>query len=179
MNNVESLDLLVGTKQQDFSLELMIIFTIGARIIFDLYVYMLTSTNHDPIAIFEYVDFLRRFKDKNGGFIESLQTDVKGLLSLYEASHLAFMEESDLHEAKLFAMEHLLKLKDQENEALEHINHSLEFPLYQSMLRLQARYYIDACHKRQDVNFLLRELATLDFNMIQAAFKVELKEVSK
>ncbi|XP_076898758.1 (E)-beta-ocimene synthase, chloroplastic-like [Bidens hawaiensis] len=112
-------------------------------------------------------DFLRRFKDKNGGFIESLQTDVKGLLSLYEASYLAFMEESDLYEARLFAMEHLLKLKDQENEALGDINHPLEFPLYQSMLRLQARDYIDACHKRQDVNFLLRELATLDFNMIQ------------
>ncbi|XP_076905292.1 (E)-beta-ocimene synthase, chloroplastic-like [Bidens hawaiensis] len=123
-------------------------------------------------------DFLRRFKDNNGSFIECLQTDVKGLISLYEAAHLAFMEESDLHEAKLLGMEHLLKLKSQENQAPEHINHTLEIPLYQRMLRLQARGYIDACHKRQDVNPLLLELATLDFNMIQAALKVELKEVS-
>ncbi|KAJ0526061.1 putative (E)-beta-ocimene synthase [Helianthus annuus] len=110
--------------------------------------------------------------------MECLQTDVKGLLSLYEASHLAFMEESDLQDAELFAAKHLLKLKGQENEALEHINHTLEFPLYHRMLRLQARCYIDACNKRQDANLLLLELATLDFNSIQAANKTELKEVS-
>lgn len=151
------------------------------RIIFNLRIcshFINQLTNHS-IAIFEYVDFLRRFKDNNGGFIECLQTDVKGLISLYEAAHLAFMEESDLHEAKLLAMEHLLKLKSQENQAPEHINHTLEIPLYQRMLRLQARGYIDACHKRQDANPLLLELATLDYNMIQATFKVELKEVSK
>ncbi|KAF5790904.1 putative (E)-beta-ocimene synthase [Helianthus annuus] len=123
-------------------------------------------------------DFLWRFKDSQGGFMECLQTDVKGLLSLYEASHLAFMEESDLQDAELFAAKHLLKLKGQENEALEHINHTLEFPLYHRMLRLQARCYIDACNKRQDANLLLLELATLDFNSIQAANKTELKEVS-
>ncbi|KAI3784572.1 hypothetical protein L1987_43673 [Smallanthus sonchifolius] len=122
-----------------------------------------------------------RFKDSQGGFIGCLKTDVKGLLSLYEASHLAFMEERDLHEAKLFAREHLLKLKGLQNDpqVLEHINQALEVPLCHRMPRLQARYYIDAYNKRQDANLLLQELATLDFNMTQAAFKTELKEVSK
>ncbi|KAI7729240.1 hypothetical protein M8C21_005419 [Ambrosia artemisiifolia] len=122
-------------------------------------------------------DFLKRFKDNRGGFIECIQTDVKGLLSLYEASHLAFMEESDLQEAKLFATEHLLKLKGLDGEVLENINRALEFPLYHRMLRLQARCYIDARNKRFDANLLL-ELATLDFNLIQASYKTELKEVS-
>ncbi|KAK1432622.1 hypothetical protein QVD17_09520 [Tagetes erecta] len=125
-------------------------------------------------------DFLRRFKDSHGGFIGCLQTDVKGLLSLYEASHLAFIEEIDLHDAKLFAKEHLLKLiEGQENGALEHINAALCQPLYHRMLRLQARCSIDAYNKRQDAKSILLELAALDFNMIQAAYKTELKQVSK
>lgn len=124
-------------------------------------------------------DFLRRFNNGHGDLIGCLQTDVKGMLSLYEASHLAFLEESDLHEAKLFATEHLLKLKGKKNEALDHINHALELPLYHRMLRLQARHCIDAYNKRKDANPLLLELAILDFNMIQAAYKAELKEVSK
>ncbi|KAF5790905.1 putative (E)-beta-ocimene synthase [Helianthus annuus] len=125
--------------------------------------------------------FLRKFKDSHHGFIKYLHTDIKGLLSLYEASHLAFMEESDLHEAKLFATKHLLKLKGQVNDAqaLEQINHALETPLYHTMLRLQARCYIYAYNKRKDANLHLLELATLDFNRIQAAYKTELKEVSK
>ncbi|KAJ0526213.1 putative (E)-beta-ocimene synthase [Helianthus annuus] len=127
-------------------------------------------------------DFLGGFKESQGGFIGSLQTDVKGLLSLYEASHLGFMEESELHEAMLFAREHLLKqLKCRENDAqvLERINRALEVPLFHRMLREEARYYIDAYNKREDANLLLLELATLDFNMIQATLKTELKEVSK
>ncbi|KAK9057659.1 hypothetical protein SSX86_022495 [Deinandra increscens subsp. villosa] len=125
-------------------------------------------------------DFLKRFRDNHGGFSRRLEIDVKGLVSLYEASHIAFMEETDLNEAKLFAKKHLLKLKHQDNNAqlIEHINHTLEVPLYHRMLRLQARSYIDAYKKRQDANILLVELATLDFNMIQAVFRTELKEVS-
>ncbi|KAI3717706.1 hypothetical protein L1987_69483 [Smallanthus sonchifolius] len=75
--------------------------------------------------------------------IASTHKDIKGLLSLYEASHLAFIKESELHEAKLFAMKHLLILKGQENDAhiLEHIDKALEVPLYQRMLRLQARWW--------------------------------------
>ena len=124
-------------------------------------------------------DFLKRFKEKHGGFMRCLQTDIKGLLSLYEASYLAFEGEVDLHEAKLFAIEHLLKLKGQENEVLEHVSHALELPLYRRMLRLQARWYIDAYGKQKDANPLLLELATLDFNMVQSVLKRDLQNVSK
>ncbi|CAI9282414.1 unnamed protein product [Lactuca saligna] len=92
-------------------------------------------------------DFLLRFKDSHGGFMRCLETDVRGLLSLYEASYLSFQCEKDLHEAK--------------------------------MLRLQARWYIDAYSKRKDANMLLLELATSDYNMVQSEFKKELQEVSK
>ncbi|KAI3518451.1 hypothetical protein L1887_07217 [Cichorium endivia] len=124
-------------------------------------------------------DFLGRFKDSHGGFMTCLRTDAKGLLSLYEASHLSFEHERDLHEAKIFATKHLLKLRSQENEALEDINHALELPLHRRMLRLQARWYIDTYSKRRDVNLFLLELATLDYNMVQSESKKELQELSK
>ncbi|KAI7729239.1 hypothetical protein M8C21_020256, partial [Ambrosia artemisiifolia] len=117
----------------------------------------------------------------HGGFTGCLQTDVKEFISLYEASHLAFVEESDLLEAKFFATEHLLKLIYEENDSLvvERINHVLEIPLYHRMLRLQVRSYIESYNTRQDANLHLLELAALDYNMTQRAFKKELKELSK
>ncbi|XP_023733486.1 (E)-beta-ocimene synthase, chloroplastic [Lactuca sativa] len=124
-------------------------------------------------------DFLLRFKDGHGGFMRSLETDVRGLLSLYEASYLSFEWERDLHEAKLFATKHLMKLKCQENEAREDINHALELPSYRRMLRLQARWYIGAYSKRKDANMHVLELATFDYNMVQLEFKKELQEVSR
>nr|GEX86931.1 (E)-beta-ocimene synthase, chloroplastic-like [Tanacetum cinerariifolium] len=109
--------------------------------------------------------------------MECLQTDIKGLLSLYEASYLAFEGERYLHEAKLFTTEHLLKLKGQENIALKQVYHALELPLFRRIIRGQARVYIEAYAEQKDANLLLLKLAKLDFNMVQSAHKKELHEV--
>ncbi|KAJ9549367.1 hypothetical protein OSB04_021910 [Centaurea solstitialis] len=124
-------------------------------------------------------DFLWRFMDSHGSFMRCLNSDAKALLSLYEASYLAFEGESDLHKAKLFATEQLLKLKGQETEVLDCVDHAMELPMYRRMLRLQARWYINAYGKQKDANLLLLELALLDFNMVQSALKRDLQEVSK
>ena len=58
-------------------------------------------------------DFLRKSKEIHGVLIGGLHTDIKSLLSIYEASHLALEGALDLHEAKLFATENLLKLNGQ------------------------------------------------------------------
>lgn len=112
--------------------------------------------------------------------IGGLHTDIKALLSIYEASHLALEGELDLHEAKLFATENLLKLNGPENKVMkDHVNHALDIPLYLRMLRLEARWYIDAYDKQIDANKLLLELAILDFNMVQSIHRRDLQEVSK
>nr|I6RE61.1 RecName: Full=(E)-beta-ocimene synthase, chloroplastic; AltName: Full=Terpene synthase 4; Flags: Precursor [Matricaria chamomilla var. recutita]AFM43737.1 terpene synthase 4 [Matricaria chamomilla var. recutita] len=121
-------------------------------------------------------DFQRKFKESRGG----LTGGLKELLSIYEASYLSLEGEPDLHEAKLFATEKLLKLTGHENEAMkDHVNHALDIPLYRRMLRLEARWYIDAYGKRKDANKQLLELAILDFNIVQSAHKRDLQEVSK
>lgn len=120
----------------------------------------------------------KSFKDENGNFKESLGKDVKGLLSLYEASHLAFEGEDLLDEAKEFTRMHLKNL-DANHILAEQVNHALELPLHHRMLKLEARWSIEAYSKRFDANQALLELAKLDFNMVQSTLQRDLKDMSR
>ncbi|KAK1274643.1 (-)-germacrene D synthase [Acorus gramineus] len=42
------------------------------------------------------------FKDQSGAFMENLSMDMKGMLSLYEASHFAFEGEELMNHARAF-----------------------------------------------------------------------------
>ncbi|PKI67632.1 hypothetical protein CRG98_011845 [Punica granatum] len=73
-----------------------------------------------------------KFKDSEGKFRESLVEDVRGLLSLYEASHLRVHGEDILEEALSFTVRHL-KEAVQENDDLKlnpnllaEVKHALE-----------------------------------------------------
>ncbi|XP_052179007.1 probable terpene synthase 12 [Diospyros lotus] len=125
-------------------------------------------------------DVFQRFKYTDDSFSKSLQDDVKGLLSLYEASYLAFEGETLLDEAKAFTSSRLKSFKGDTDAALmEQINHALELPLHHRMLRLEARWYIETYSKKKDPNHLLLELAKLDFNIVQSRQQRELQEMSR
>ncbi|XP_076946540.1 (E)-beta-ocimene synthase, chloroplastic-like [Bidens hawaiensis] len=126
-------------------------------------------------------DFLKRFKDSHGRLIGCLKSDVKAVLSVYEASFLALESELDLQEAKLLAKELLLKLSGNINDEVteNYLNLALDTPLYRMVQRLQARWHIDIYSKRKDANNLLLELAILDFNMVQSSNTRDLQQVSK
>ncbi|GLT66406.1 hypothetical protein SLA2020_387710 [Shorea laevis] len=47
------------------------------------------------------------------------------------------------------------------------------------MLRLEARWYIEAYSKREDANSLLLELAKLDFNIVQSVLQSDLQDMSR
>ncbi|XP_058210693.1 tricyclene synthase EBOS, chloroplastic-like isoform X3 [Rhododendron vialii] len=123
-------------------------------------------------------DVFKRFKDENGNFMESLSKDTKGLLSLYEASYFSFDGEQLMEEAKVFTAKHL-KGKIANKDLVEQINNALEMPLQHRMLRLEARWYIEAYGKRKDANYLLLEMAKLEFNMVQSMLQGELKDMSR
>ena len=125
-------------------------------------------------------DVFNRFKDDSGNFKEFLGKDVKGMLSLYEASYLAFEGENLLDEALAFTRMHLKDLKrDVRKSIAEQISHALEVPLHHRMLRLEARWYIEAYSKKEDANGVLLELAKLDFNIVQSVHQTELQEMSR
>ncbi|KAG5551786.1 hypothetical protein RHGRI_010015 [Rhododendron griersonianum] len=82
-------------------------------------------------------DVFRKFKDKSGNFMKSLCKDIKGLLSLYEASYLSFEGENLMEEAKIFTNKHLKGIKEKivDKDLVEQIDHALEMPLHRRMSR--------------------------------------------
>ena len=131
------------------------------------------------------VERFNAFKDENGHFKASLCEDIKGLLSLYEASFYSFKGETILDEAKEFTTKHLEEyMKNNKDQSQDHdlsvlVNHALELPLHWRTLRLEARWFIDVYGKRQDMNPTFLELATLDFNVVQSTHIEDLKNASR
>ncbi|WVZ02639.1 hypothetical protein V8G54_023445 [Vigna mungo] len=127
-------------------------------------------------------DIFERFKEENGNFKENLVSDVKGMLSLYEASFLGYEGEKILDEAMVFSSFHLrvaLNKGKSSNMLLEQVNHALELPLHHRIQRLEARWYIESYAKRTDSNQLLLEAAKLDFNIVQSTLQNDLQQMSR
>ncbi|KAA3455918.1 terpene synthase 10-like [Gossypium australe] len=122
------------------------------------------------------------FMDEMGNFKSSLCEDCKGLLNLYEASHLSMEGEGILDIARDFAAKQLqqhLKQKQIDEYVRMLLEHALELPLHWRVSRLEARWFIDVYEKREERNPMLLELAKLDFNIVQAAHQDDLRYVSK
>nr|B3TPQ7.1 RecName: Full=Alpha-terpineol synthase, chloroplastic; Short=Mg17; Flags: Precursor [Magnolia grandiflora]ACC66282.1 alpha-terpineol synthase [Magnolia grandiflora] len=120
-----------------------------------------------------------RFMDDSSSFKASLCNDVKGMLSLYEASYLALEGETTLDEAKAFTYRHLRGLKGNIDSNLKGlVEHALELPLHWRVLRLEARWYIDTYERMEDMNPLLLELAKLDFNIVQNVYQGQVRKMS-
>ncbi|MCE3217054.1 hypothetical protein HAX54_010196, partial [Datura stramonium] len=111
--------------------------------------------------------------------------DTKGMLYLYEASFLAIKGEKELELARNLTEKHLREyLAENKNNYMDQslvelVHHALELPLHWRMLRLETKWFINFYKKRQDniIPFLL-ELASLDFNIVQAAHLQDLKYVA-
>ncbi|KAJ0966084.1 hypothetical protein J5N97_027222 [Dioscorea zingiberensis] len=87
-------------------------------------------------------DVFSHFKDEEGCFRVSLEKDVKGMLSLYEASFLGFDGEETLEEARNFTTKHLGDLIPCMHPYLKvKVERSLELPLHWRTPRLEARWW--------------------------------------
>ncbi|XP_065002076.1 monoterpene synthase 7, chloroplastic-like [Musa acuminata AAA Group] len=122
-----------------------------------------------------------RFIDEKGNLKASLRHQTEGLVSLYEASHLAQEGEHVLEEAINFTTKQLKSLMEGslEPHLREHVAHALELPLNWRMPRLQTRWFIEASQREAKMNPVLLELAKLDFNRVQIIYQRELREVSR
>ncbi|KDP22619.1 hypothetical protein JCGZ_02849 [Jatropha curcas] len=120
-------------------------------------------------------DEFRNFMDKDGNLEERFKKDEKGILSLYEASFFSFEGEFLLDNAMTQTRTHLNNLIKNNSD----ISHALELPLRRRMVLSEARWYIEAYGKREEVNPLLLELAKLNFSMVQSVLQRDLKEMSR
>ncbi|RWR77287.1 alpha-terpineol synthase isoform X1 [Cinnamomum micranthum f. kanehirae] len=124
-------------------------------------------------------DIFNKFKKEGGGFKASLCEDAVGLLSMYEAAHLGVEGEAILEEAKVFSTANLkIMMERVEKKIADRIEHALEIPLHWRAPRVEARPYIDVYEKEDGKIDDLLDFAKLDFNMVQMAYRTELKELS-
>ncbi|KAF7836509.1 myrcene synthase, chloroplastic-like isoform X2 [Senna tora] len=127
-------------------------------------------------------DVFDRFVDEMGNFKQILSVDIKGVLSLYEASFLSMEDESILEKAREFSIEILkeyVREKNENDEMLMLINHALELPLHWRMPRWEALWFIKAYETTHNMIPSLLHFAKLDFNMVQAIHLEELKQASR
>ncbi|OIT38732.1 viridiflorene synthase [Nicotiana attenuata] len=121
-----------------------------------------------------------RFQDANGKFKESLSNDAKGLLSLYEASHVRTHGEDILEEALVFSTAHLESIAPHLKSPLNNqVTHALEQSLHKSIPRVETRYFISIYEEEELKNDVLLRFAKLDYNLLQMLHKQELSEVSR
>ncbi|CAL0333906.1 unnamed protein product [Lupinus luteus] len=125
-------------------------------------------------------DMFERFTDHNGNYKVSLGKDVKGMLSLYEASFLSYEGEEILDKAKDFTSFHLrVHSEDKESTQFEKVCHALELPMHHRIQRMEAHWYIDAYGRRNDANKVLLDAAKLDFNIVQSTLQKDIQELSQ
>lgn len=112
----------------------------------------------------------------------SLHNDIEGMLSLYEASHLACEGEEILDKANkqtsIYLRNHLGN-SDSSIITAERVSHALEAPLHHKMIMLEARWHIESYGKREEANPTLLQLSKLDFNMVQSVLQRDLQAMSR
>ncbi|XP_029129584.1 probable terpene synthase 2 [Cajanus cajan] len=121
-----------------------------------------------------------KFKNLQGNFNERLLSDVEGMLSLYEASHMMVHGEDILEEALTFTSTHLKSITTTLSPSLAaQVNHSLRQALHKNLPRLEARRYISIYEQDPSHNEILLTLAKLDFNKLQNLHKKEFGNICK
>ncbi|GFZ04840.1 terpenoid cyclases/Protein prenyltransferases superfamily protein [Actinidia rufa] len=125
-------------------------------------------------------DMFDKFKNSKGEFQESIISDVRGMLSLYEATFLTIHGEDILDEALAFTTIQLQSaLPNLSTPIKEQIIHALNQPIHKRLTRLDARRHIlfseqNDCHSKDLLNF-----AKLDFNLLQKLHQRELCEITR
>ncbi|WOL17765.1 putative terpene synthase 11 [Canna indica] len=120
-------------------------------------------------------DVFHKFMDKNGRFKESMSKDLRGLLSLHEASYLSTKDEEVLLQAMEFSKEHLQRQMLHLNpSAARDVGLTLEFPRHRRMVRAEARNHIRAYGEESGRAMDMLELANLDFDLVQSQHKMEI-----
>ncbi|CAI0420579.1 unnamed protein product, partial [Linum tenue] len=124
------------------------------------------------------------FREEDGKFKQEISGDVRGLLSLYEASYLGFPGEIVLDEAKSFARTHLQEIYRKAETAMQEakqLARALELPSHWRTRRCEAWWHIEQYREdsTEGMDPALLELAMLEFNMVQLVYQAELEELHR
>ncbi|XP_022154012.1 (-)-germacrene D synthase-like [Momordica charantia] len=125
-----------------------------------------------------------KFTNDEGNFKESLANEVRGMLSLYEASHMRMHGEDVLERALTFSTINLeAAINNGSHEGScgfgAQVRHALKWPVFKAMPRLAARSYISFYEEDPLHHPALLSMAKLDFNILQKLYQKELHEISR
>ncbi|TQE04162.1 hypothetical protein C1H46_010274 [Malus baccata] len=118
-------------------------------------------------------DAFNKFKNN-----EEFKVDISGLVGLYEASHLSFPGEETLDEAGRRSDQLLtdwLKNNLDDHQASA-VAYSLEYPYHKSLTRFRAKNFLNNFEGKQKWVNVLRELAKLEFNMVESLIRNEVQQ---
>lgn len=106
--------------------------------------------------------------------------NVKGMLSLYEASNFRVHGENILEEALMFTTTELESMMPnlRDSDATQ-VRRALDIPIQKSLTRLAGLGYIAVYKEDESHNDALLNLAKLDFNRLQKMHQRELCEITK
>ncbi|XP_038905757.1 (+)-gamma-cadinene synthase-like [Benincasa hispida] len=124
-------------------------------------------------------DIFSKFMDNSGKFKESLGNDERGILSLYEASHMRGHGEAVLEEALEFTTTHLKTYIEYSNNPhfASEVSNALKLPIRKSITRMKAREYLGIYQQDPSHNDTLLTFSKLDFNILQNLHQKELIEI--
>ncbi|TVU46958.1 hypothetical protein EJB05_06532, partial [Eragrostis curvula] len=121
-------------------------------------------------------DVFDRFRDGAGSFSIGLSSDPRGLLSLYNAAHMAVPGEDVLDIAIAFTRSHLKAMKGKLRSPMaEQVSRFLSFPLPRFIFSLETTHYIAEYEQEEEHDAEVLELARLECNLMRS---VHLKELS-
>ena len=124
----------------------------------------------------------RGFMDETTGlFKKSTQANIKEMLQLLEASHLAFEGENILDEARDFSTATLKETISNNlgSDLTEQVAHVLELPSQRRVQWFEVQWHINAYEKDTHMNPILLQLAKLHFNIVQATLQTDLRDSSR
>ncbi|TVU50445.1 hypothetical protein EJB05_01816, partial [Eragrostis curvula] len=121
-------------------------------------------------------DVFLNFQDGYGNFI---YTDIRSLLSLYNAAYLRTHGEALLDKAISFTRRCLqCRLEHLESPLAEEVSSALDTPLFRRAGIYEARNYIPIYGKEATHNETVLELAKLNFNLLQLLYCNELNDLT-
>ncbi|TXG47243.1 hypothetical protein EZV62_026537 [Acer yangbiense] len=128
-------------------------------------------------------DIFSGFMDEKGRFSTSKHTKIKGVIELYEASHLGLEGENILVKAKALTTKTLKcsvpSSALDSNLITKTVSHVLELSAHRRLYWFDVKWHINMYENDRDMNQILFELAILNFNMVQATLQNDLREISR
>ncbi|KAL3832947.1 hypothetical protein ACJIZ3_007683 [Penstemon smallii] len=125
-------------------------------------------------------DVFTCFMNSKGEFKNIHTDDTKGLLALYEASHVGLEEEEILDEAEKFSRHFLCaKLPQIDGDQARVVKYALQNPHHKSMGRHMANEFLENldCENEVEEISLLHDLAKMELSIVGILYQEEVLQV--